>query len=726
MDSDSSVEQSPQRPPRRRRGRTSLLARGEPMLWLTGGGLALSVVMILGLLTLVVWFGVSTFWPRSLVQVTTHDGKTYLGEPFRDENFEPDETLQARISGAAKAALDTELAADEDGEAHRVLLRTGNFDLTRTHFTWVSDYEIAEQSEPAWAVLLERETRGRFYGFPQAFVIDGEVVAEGPEAAWQRFEQEHALSRERWEQAYHLKEHGLGAIRRREEAARLAIQAAVLEDGEDSPAVREAEQAAVELSAALAAERTEIEAQIAALEDENARYQLRMRSVDGADVDEVVAGIVRAVPANSLGTADKWGVYFSRWGEFLTADPREANAEGGVLPAIFGTVIMTLIMTIVVVPFGVLAALYLREYAKAGPLVSVIRIAINNLAGVPSIVFGVFGLGFFCYELGGWIDGGPEQAMSIRPWIGISIAMVIAVVVAVLAMLHRNRQTARRDGNHGIDVLSVILGIASWSLLTLVVVVALWQRVGVICLLIPVLGLGWMLRTHLKRRGDPIASRVPVWLDWAAPLSWLSMVGLLITVVWFNPFFDGFYSEKLPNPTFGSGGIMWAALTLALLTLPVVIVSTEEALSAVPRSMREGSFACGASKWQTIQRIVLPRALPGIMTGSILAMARGAGEVAPLMLVGAVKLAPELPFEDPFTGANWDGFLGFLPIYPERSFMHLGFHIFDLGFQSQNSEAARPMVYTTTLLLISIVVMLNLAAIYLRSRLRRRFGGSQF
>jgi len=253
-----------------------------------------------------------------------------------------------------------------------------------------------------------------------------------------------------------------------------------------------------------------------------------------------------------------------------------------VFPAIFGTLVMTVLMSLAVVPFGVLAALYLREYARSGPITSAVRIAINNLAGVPSIVFGVFGLGFFCYIIGGGID------------------------------------------------------------------------------------------------------------------QWL-------------------YAAKLPSPTFGTGGILWAALTLALLTLPVVIVATEEALAAVPGSMREGSFACGASKFQTIQRIVLPRAMPGIMTGMILAMARGAGEVAPLMLVGAVKLAPELPFDRTFPF-----------LHSERSFMHLGFHIYDLGFQSQNSEAAKPMVFTTTLLLILMVALLNLAAVWLRGRLRRRFVASQF
>jgi phosphate transport system permease protein len=175
------------------------------------------------------------------------------------------------------------------------------------------------------------------------------------------------------------------------------------------------------------------------------------------------------------------------------------------------------------------------------------------------------------------------------------------------------------------------------------------------------------------------------------------------------------FAANLPNPTFGKGGILWASLTLALLTVPVVIVATEEAVAAVPNSMREGSYACGASKWQTIRRIVLPRALPGIITGMVLAVARGAGEVAPLMLVGAVKLAPKLPIDGTFPY-----------LHPERSFMHLGFHIYDVGFQSQNSEAARPMVFTTTLLLIAIIAFLNLSTVALRSRLRKRFAAGQF
>jgi phosphate transport system permease protein len=283
-----------------------------------------------------------------------------------------------------------------------------------------------------------------------------------------------------------------------------------------------------------------------------------------------------------MGLVQKTGVFLHNIWSFLSGQPREANTEGGIFPAIFGTFVMTLLMSIAVVPFGVLAAIYMREYAKQGILVRSVRIAVNNLAGVPSIVFGVFGLGFFVYFVGGGLD------------------------------------------------------------------------------------------------------------------RWL-------------------FSDYLPTPTFGTGGILWASLTLALMTVPVVIVATEEAIAAVPRGMKEGSLACGASKWQTIQRIVLPASVPGILTGLILAMARGAGEVAPLMLVGVVKLAPSLPVDGEFPF-----------IHLERKFMHLGFHIYDLGFQSPDSEAAKPMVFATTLLLIVLVVLLNITAIFIRERLRKKFATGAF
>jgi phosphate transport system permease protein len=173
-----------------------------------------------------------------------------------------------------------------------------------------------------------------------------------------------------------------------------------------------------------------------------------------------------------------------------------------------------------------------------------------------------------------------------------------------------------------------------------------------------------------------------------------------------------FFADALPTPTFGTGGILWASLTLAMLTVPVVIVATEEGLAAVPQAVRQGSRALGATQFETLRRIVVPAAAPGMLTGLILAMARAAGEVAPLMIVGMVKLAPALPIDahPPF-------------VHLERKFMHLGFHIYDVGFQSPNVEAAAPLVFATTALLIGIVVSLNLTAVLLRNRLRSRSAG---
>ena len=572
----------------------TLYAEGEPMVWLTGGALAIALLMILGMLGFVFYMGAATFWPRAIVEVHTHDGQRHLGEITRRQRH--------LAPPAAFEDLDPETAermrrkhVGDDGETWRRLIRTGNFDLTGSRFHWVSDVRVASRTEPEWPLTIERMEWGPFYGFPEAFTIDGETVAETPDAVWAEFRRRHPVIRARREERRTLERLGIGRVNRTEEHARLASLDAERrhELGRiDDARLAEARRHFAEIQAWAQAEHAALTEQIRELNRQNARYALVMRTSEDRRVPLNLGEIVRAYPPNRLGFAEKLRVFGDRWREFLTADPREANSEGGVFPAIIGTVTMTLVMTLLVVPFGVLAALYLREYAKTGPLVSSVRIAINNLAGVPSIVFGVFGLGFFCYIFGAHID------------------------------------------------------------------------------------------------------------EW-------------------------FYAARLPAPTFRKGGVLWASLTLALLTLPVVIVATEEALAAVPGSMREGSYACGASKWQTIKRIVLPRAMPGIMTGMILAMARGAGEVAPLMLVGAVKLAPDLPLDF----SNWSGSLGPIPTGPihlERSFMHLGFHIYDVGFQSPDSEAARPMVFTTTLLLIGIIVLLNLAAIALRSRLKRRFAGSAF
>jgi phosphate transport system permease protein len=569
------------RPRKIKRGKTSLLAHGEPMVWLTGGALAVCLVMIVGLLTLVVIQGVSTFWPAPVVTVRLADDSEYMGEMTRTESYTIDESSLSALPDAI-AARGQALIEDGDGIAFRRLLRTGNFDLTNTHFRWIDDYAVVGTEQDRWSVVVERRTWGRFYGFPTRFLLDGEAVAHSPEAVWELFCAYHNDVSRRHHQLYKLQKYEFGEIHAHLENARLQLKSVGMRSGTESNIYAQAQEEFESKTSEIKRREEELKREINTLREENARYEMVMTTIGGQEATLALTDIVRAYPANQLGTAGKTRIYLSRWVEFVTDDPREANSEGGVWPAIVGTVIMTLLMSLAVVPFGVLAALYLREYAKAGALVSAVRISINNLAGVPSIVFGVFGLGFFCYIFGASID-------------------------------------------------------------------------------------------------------------------------------------ELFFASKLPNPTFGKGGVLWASATLALLTLPVVVVATEESLAAVPGSMREGSYACGASKWQTIRRIVLPRAMPGIMTGFILAMARGAGEVAPLMLVGAVKLAPDLPIDNvaPF-------------LHLERSFMHLGFHIYDVGFQSQNSEAAKPMVFTTTLLLIFIIAALNVSAIWIRTRLRKKFTASQF
>ncbi|MBF0355945.1 MAG: phosphate ABC transporter permease PstA [Alphaproteobacteria bacterium] len=555
----------------RRSYESSLSARGEPFLWGLGGALGFGVLLVVGFLVLVFWNGITTFWPKPIEVVTLLSGELVAGEPTRREAFKVGPERLASLPEAAKARI-----IADDHIARRVLLRTGNFDLYNDDYRWIEDYKIEKVETPSNLFFIERQEWGAFVGRIKSLSKDGAVIS-GDELTYAFLSSEQQEARQRFRAIKAIEKGEIGEVNFELNQERLKIRKAVLQHGEGAPETKrveaEVEQAALAMKVrfeALALKSQEIKSQ-------DSKILVTLADITGTEKVTPLSQIVRFYPANDLSLLDKVGIYLSRWSEFLTDDPREANTEGGVLPAIFGTFVMTLLMVVVVAPFGVVTALYLREYAKQGRLVSIVRISVNNLAGVPSIVYGVFGLGFFAYILGGSID-------------------------------------------------------------------AL------------------------------------------------------------------FYPERLPNPTFGTGGLLWSALTLALLTVPVVIVATEEALAAVPKSMREGSLACGASKWQTIKNIVLPRAMPGIMTGLILAMARGAGEVAPLMLVGVVKLAPELPV---------DGFWPF--VHLERSFMHLGFHIFDVGFQSRNSEAGKPMVFVTTLLLIALIALMNASAVIIRNRLKRKF-----
>lgn len=635
----------------RRKVRTPLTAHGEPMVWLTGGALAVALIMIVVLLGFIFLQGITTFWPAPVFELTLYDGQKVLGELARRETFRPEEPFYAALeendANQVRAAIE-----QSGGFTDRELMRTGNFEFTNTHFQWVSDIFIERVDTPEWAMLLERLSWGRFYGFPRQFVVDGKVVADTPAGVWSEFQEYHPGVRARWHERRQL-EAQIGRVNDVLEDNRLELRGIEMRGGEGTVAWQRVHSRLEESQAHVEKVLAEVEPQIAGIEKENKRFQLVLAAADGQAAQLELEDIVRAYPANQLGVTEKVAIYGSRWWEFLTDDPREANSEGGVYPAIFGTVLMTLLMTVVVVPFGVLAALYLREYSRGGPVVAAVRIAMNNLAGVPSIVFGVFGLGFFCYIVGGFIDHGSAAPWRPAPWFAAVGTLVFFLLFA-----------------------------AAFSWLSL--------------------------------RPGAESQR---WFGRLALCAWLASAGLLVVVLAETPYFHGFFPARSAagSPTYGKGGLVWASFTLALLTLPVVIVATEEALAAVPRSMREGSFACGAGKWQTIRRIVLPRAMPGVMTGMILAMARGAGEVAPLMLVGAAKLAAKLPLD------------GVPPYFhPQRSFMHLAFQVFDLGFQSPNSEAAKPMVFTTTLLLISIIAMLNLAAVWLRTRLSRRFMTTHF
>ncbi len=531
------------------------LRSGDPFIWMTGGTLAFSLLMIAALIWIVGANALGFFWPDQLRAVDLQNGQKLLGA-VRAQEAIPQQTGDVR-------------------EYYRTQFQVANRDLYGSDFRWVDDSLMTGHAFPEQVIYLERYEWGPFFGFLTTVRQDGEIVAEGFDQAWPKFLELHARTQATLDDIHTIEKKDIGDINYDLEQLRIEVKRTQRRDTDPTRAAEKV--AGLEQEIASRQQVYEEKAQeLAALYQENSRYHITVQDINGKEKDLAIAGVVRGFLPNNMNWLERLGLYVTRFWEFFWEDPREANTEGGVFPAIFGTVMMVIIMSIVVVPFGVVAALYLREYAKQGPLVRAVRIAVNNLAGVPSIVFGVFGLGFFVYVIGGSLD-------------------------------------------------------------------------------------------------------------------------------------QLFYQDSLPTPTYGTGGILWASLTLALLTVPVVIVATEESLSAIPTEWREGSLALGATKWETLQKIVIPGALPGILTGTILAMARGAGEVAPLMITGVVKLAPTLPVD-----GHWPFF------HLERKFMHLGFHIYDVGFQSPNVEAAKPMVFMTTLLLIVIVIALNLAAIAIRNRLRSR------
>jgi len=526
---------------------------GESLVWLSGGAVSVIMLIMVVLLLVVLHRGLGAFWPQRLALVTLRDGTRLLGE------------------------LQTREPLPEDPLAHRLQFKIGNRDLYGLDFRWIDESAIRSLTYPDDAVLLERREFGNFHGF-LAEVRTPELAGAGTGRTWETFRDALRAARARLE-AIEPRTEELSEMAWRMEQVRLKQQKLAYEGAApDDPRM-------AALAARLAAMTEEFERHNARLTEELVRLRRNVAvfaDPGGTEKEVALVDVVRAARPNLLGLPARLGLYLARLGELFVGEPRESNTEGGLFPAIFGTVMLVFVMSLFCIPLGVVAAVYLREYAREGLLVRMVRIAVYNLAGVPSIVYGVFGLGFFIYGLGGTIDQ------------------------------------------------------------------------------------------------------------------------------WFFP-------ERLPTPTFGTGGLLWASLTLSLLTVPIVIVTTEEALAAIPRGTREGSLSLGATQFQTLVRVLLPMASPGIMTGFILAMARAAGEVAPLMITGVVKLAPTLPI---------DGYFPF--VHLERKFMHLGFHIYDVGFQSPNVEASKPMVFMTTLLLLGVILLLSAAAIYLRGRMARRMRSAAF
>ncbi|GIC04672.1 phosphate ABC transporter, permease protein [Vibrio cholerae] len=535
---------------------------GAPWIWLTGGAVSVSLIAVLGLLLVIGWRGLTYFWPAPLLQWQTPDGKTVVGQLYARESVP--------VSHLKEMNLPLPEKVQAAGLATRLNIKVANRDLYGSDFIALLEFETEFKGAPQGWAVIERSRGGQLFGKPLRFdSTTGELDLPLERHLRQALLEAEAIR----DQVDTMVEQQVRVISSQLEKLRLEKRRKQLNNQLSEEFLQHYVLSKSRLEKELAQVQTELDALRAPLE----KQFLYLVDMQGETVSVPLSEILDFWYPNDMNFAQKLAEWGKQAWRFLSESPRESNSEGGVFPAIFGTVFLVIIMSIIVMPLGVIAAIYLHEYAQEGAFTRMIRVAVINLAGVPSIVYGVFGLGFFVYTIGASVD-------------------------------------------------------------------------------------------------------------------------------------NLFYAERLPTPTFGTPGLLWSALTLAVLTLPVVIVATEEGLSRIPISVRHGSLALGATQFETIWRIVLPMASPAIITGLILAIARAAGEVAPLMLVGAVKLASSLPVDGEFPF-----------IHLERKFMHLGFHIYDIGFQTNNIEAARPLVYATSFLLVTVIVALNLTAISIRNNLREKY-----
>ncbi len=464
--------------------------RGEPMVWVSGGALAAILLGAITLLVVLLLNGLSYFWPSRLEQLQLVDGRLALGR---------------RMSSMSESR--------HSPDFH---FRTANkgFDPNTQAIRRINYADVVASTCPPEAVVVERLENSEFYGvFDEVRAPDLNVAAGDNSIGQLHAALRNAAARRAEELDPLLRQ--IAALSQRHNAAQTALRALTRK----KERIDSAESPDRELCAAVSGEIAQVQAEIAALEaesrdrvSEQSNLEARLRrnvavfhDAEAKSRSIALMDILRVYQPNSMGLWAKVGHYLAKVWEFLATPPRESNTEGGVLPALFGTVTLIVLMALCSFPLGVLAGIYLGEYAQDGVLVRLVRVGVNNLAGIPSIVYGIFGVGFFIDFLGSSIDR------------------------------------------------------------------ALYLSQG---------------------------------------------------------------------PVFGTGGVLWASLTLGLLTVPVVIVATEEAIRVIPRGVRESSHALGATKFQTLVRVILPLASPGILTGFILAMARAAGEVAPLMLTGVVESAP--------------------------------------------------------------------------------------
>ncbi|MGH2404965.1 MAG: phosphate ABC transporter permease PstA, partial [bacterium] len=344
---------------------------GDPLIWLTGAALAFALIMVAGLITLVLANGLGFFWPKDVVRLTLRDGGAVLGEIVEREV----------IPGSTPATV----------SRYRVKVKQGNRDALGADFVWINEDEIVARQRSADATVVERREWGNLYGFLKEVRGGDGGTAQGADA-WAALHARLPVAQDLVKRIRRIERRDIGAINREQERLRLSLRTLELQGIKQGPEVDRVR----EEMARWQARYDERAAELAALRERQTGAAVFILA-DGKEIEVPLTQIVRPYRPNATGAGAKAGLYAAKVWEFVAGEPRESNTEGGVFPAIFGTVMMVLIMSIVVTPLGVLAAFYLREYAKQGPFVSAVRIAVNNLAGVPSIVFGVFGVGFFIY-----------------------------------------------------------------------------------------------------------------------------------------------------------------------------------------------------------------------------------------------------------------------------------------------------------------------------------------